>query len=170
MPHEIIAETERLILRHFYESDIDSLAMILADPDVMKFSLGNPYSLQQTRKLVEYTISSYKSNSLSLWAAVHKADDNLIGYCGHFVQEIEDKREIELTYRFAKEFWGKGLATEAAKATCKHAFTHFELNRLISIIEADNIASIRVAEKCGMKYDKDVGTTMSGMICNVPRK
>jgi len=152
---EKVTETERLILRHFCESDIDSLANILADPEVMKFSLKGPYSLEQTRGLVEYTISSYESNGLGLWAAVHKADGNLIGYCGHFVQEIDGRREIELTYRFAKEYWGKGLATEAARATCKYAFTELGLNHLISIIEAENIASIRVAEKCGLKYEKD---------------
>ena len=62
MPPEIVAETERLILRHFCENDIDRLAEILADPEVMKFSLKGTYSLEQTRKFVEHTISSYKSN------------------------------------------------------------------------------------------------------------
>ena len=173
MPLEIVAETERLILRHFCESDIDSLAKIRADPEVMKFSLSGPYSLEQTQKLVEHILSSYKSNGLGLWAAVHKADGKLIGYCGHFVQEIDGQREIELAYRFAKEYWGKGLATEAAKATCEYAFRQLGLNRLISIIEAENIASIRVAEKCGMTYEKDAvfhGQTVRIYAMNVKDK
>lgn len=155
MPHEIIAETERLILRRFCKSDIDRLAEILADPKVMKFSIKGTYSLEQTRKYVEYTISSYKSDGLGLWAAVHKADDNLIGYSGHLVHELDGQHEIELTYRFAKEYWGKGLATEAGKATCEYAFNQLRLNRLISIIDVENIASIRVAEKCGLKHEKN---------------
>ena len=152
---KIIAQTERLTLRHFCQSETDSLATILADPEVMKFSLSGPSSLEQTRKLLEYTISSYQENGLGLWAVVHKADDNLIGCCGHFVQQIDGRREIELSYRFAKDYWGKGLATEAAKAACQYAFTQLKLNRLISIIETENTASIRIAEKCGMSYEKD---------------
>ncbi len=155
MSSKIIAKTKRLVLRPFCENDANTLAEILADPDVMKFSLSGPYSLEQTQKSLTHIISSYESGGMGLWAVMHKTDDNLIGSCGFYVQEIDGQREIELSYRFAKEYWGKGLATEAAKATCQYAFGRLGLKRLISIIEAENAASIRIAEKCGMVHEKD---------------
>ena len=148
-------ETERLILRCFNENDADSLAGVLSDPDVMRFSLSGPYSSEKIQKFLKCTIASYANDGVGLWAVEHKDDCRLIGYCGYLVQQIDGQHEIELTYRFVKGYWGQGLATEAAKAVCKYGFEQLGLNRLISIIEAENIASIRVAEKCGMTCEKD---------------
>jgi RimJ/RimL family protein N-acetyltransferase len=155
MSSKIITESSRLILRQFCLGDFERLSVILADPDVMKFSLSGPFSSEQTRKFLKRIMASYETGSLSLLAVIHKDDDCLIGYCGFLDQEIDGQREIELTYRFSKTYWGLGLATEAAKAVCQYAFEQLKLSRLISIIEAENIASIRVAEKCGMTCKKE---------------
>jgi [ribosomal protein S5]-alanine N-acetyltransferase len=65
------------------------------------------------------------------------------------------KREYEITYRFAKRHWGQGYATEAAAACCEYGFNVKSLPRLISIIEAENKSSIRVAERVGMAYEAE---------------
>lgn len=152
---KIIAVTEHLRIRHFRESDFDAMAQLLADPEVMKFSLDGPCSIERTQKYMTYIFNMYRDHGLGLWAVEHKNDDRFIAYCGHFIHTIDQQREIELGYRFARPYWGKGLATEAGKAVCDYAFNQLKLNRLISIIQAENIASIRVAEKCGLTYEKD---------------
>ena len=90
-----------------------------------------------------------------MWAVEHAADARLIGFCGLCPQTIEGTEHVELGYRFDPAFWGRGLATEAARACCTLAFGQLGLGHLIAIIEAENLASIRVAEKCGMRHERD---------------
>jgi len=81
----------------------------------------------------------------------------VIGYCGlFFFPDIEGQAEVEIGYRLARSVWGKGYATEAAKAVRDYAFNVLRLERLIAMIDPSNIASIRVAEKIGMHYEKEV--------------
>ncbi len=150
-----IADNPRITLRHFGQNDLDTLAVILADPEVMRFSLSGPKTLEQTQSLIENMLMSYEQQGRGLYAVVHKDDKKLIGYCGFFSQEVDGQREIEVGYRLAPAYWGKGLATEAALATRDYAFSQLGLTRLISIIEPENIRSIRVAEKIGMRHEKD---------------
>ncbi|BAZ22240.1 putative acetyltransferase [Kalymmatonema gypsitolerans NIES-4073] len=150
-----IAETPRITLRHFTQDDLNALTAILADPFVMRFSLSGPKTLKQTQSLLENVLASYENQGRGLYAVVHKDDQKLIGYCGFLEQEIDGQREIEISYRLASAYWGKGLATEAAKAIRDYAFSQLGLTRLISIIEPENIRSIRVADKIGMRHEKD---------------
>lgn len=153
-----IAETDRLILRHLQMDDLSDMAPILADPEVMRFSLGRK-TREQTRKWMEGCLENYSEErwGFGLWAVVHKRDNKLIGYCG-LVQwkDVDGRREVEVGYRLARPYWGRGLATEAARAVRDYAFGQLGLTRLISIIEPENIASIRVAEKNGMKLEKEI--------------
>ena len=150
-----IAETPRLTLRHFSQNDLDALAVILADAQVMRFSLSGPKTRQQTQSLIEGVLASYEQKGRGLYAVVYKDNHKVIGYCGFFSQEIDGQSEIEIGYRLAPTYWGKGLATEAARATRDYGFSLLALTRLISIIDPQNIKSIRVAEKIGMQYEKD---------------
>lgn len=89
-------------------------------------------------------------------AVIERKSGLLIGSCGFFQQVILGKTEIELGYRLLKGHWGKGLATEACIAMKKHAFQEMGFTRLISIIENENVASIRVAQKTGLKLEKEM--------------
>lgn len=150
-----IAETPTITLRQFIQNDLDALAVILADSQVMRFSLSGPKTREQTQSLLDSILLSYEKRGRGLYAVVHKDDQKLIGYCGFFLQQIDGQQEIEVGYRLACAYWGKGLATEAAIATRDYAFNQLGLTRLISIIEPENIRSIRVAEKIGMRHEKD---------------
>lgn len=151
-----ITETDRLILREFTINDVTELQKILSDKDVMHFSVWGPLDIESTRIFLEKIIESYKKHAFGKWAIIHKNTNTLIGYCGLLKEDIgTNEIKTELGYRLAKEFWGKGLGTEAARAVCSYAFTILNLSEIVSCIDKENIPSIRVAEKIGMSYWKD---------------
>jgi len=146
-------ETEHLILRSFTKADLHALAPIFADPQIKEISPHGVKSFEQTERFIDYAITHTK-NGIELLAVIHKQDKKLIGFCGLIWQEVDGKQEVELAYRIAREYWGQGLATEAAQAVRDHALTTLKLTRLISLIDPTNIRSIRVAQKVGMLYEK----------------
>jgi ribosomal-protein-alanine N-acetyltransferase len=151
----IIAETPRLRLRHFTCHDVQDMAQVMGDPEVMKYSLKGHLSSAQTHDFLEDVIATYTRKGFGLWALEEKTTGHVIGYCGHYFLSIDGREEVELSYRLARSHWGKGLATEAAMATVHYAFEVLQLPRLISLIDAENRGSIRVAEHCGLTYRKE---------------
>ncbi|MEP0881423.1 GNAT family N-acetyltransferase [Trichocoleus sp. ST-U3] len=149
----IVTETPRLILRHLTWDDIDDLAAIFADPVVMKF-FPNTRTSEETKLNIEWIFSCYEKYGFGLWATIHKADNQFIGRCGLIPQRVDGQEEVEIAYMLAKEYWGKGLATEAASAIRDYGF-ELGYNRLISLIHPGNIASQNVAMKVGLTYEKD---------------
>lgn len=151
----VITETERLVLREVVADDLDALARLFADPEVMRFSFGLR-SREQTREWIERSKRHYAEFGWGLWAVDTKADGTMIGYCGLIPEDLGDVTEIEVGYRLRADYWGRGLATEAARATRDHAFDVLGLPRVVSIIEPANVASIRVAEKNGMLLEREM--------------
>ena len=151
----IVCETSRLILRKFNESDVEPLLSFLSDPEVMRFSIGGPATREDIQNnYLPGCWKRYSRNGLGQWAVVLKSDGTCIGECGICVQEVAGEREFEISYRLRRDCWGIGLATEAARACRDYGFKQAGLRRLISIIESENAASIRVAGKMGMKLEK----------------
>jgi ribosomal-protein-alanine N-acetyltransferase len=150
-----ILETERLLLRHLTPDDLDDLAALYADPVVMRF-WPRPYTREEARERIDRAIRSYSEVGHDLYATVYKPEDRFIGRCGLLRQVIDGAAELEVAYMLAKEYWGRGLATEAARALRDYAFRTLDPPRLISLIDPGNIASQRVAEKNGMRHDRDV--------------
>ncbi len=148
-------ETSRLMLRKFTHSDLLELAPILADPQVMKFSTRGIYSHLQTQRVIEKFIDSYQKNGFGMWAVILKESTALIGYCGLGIDIIDDRAEPEIGYRLATEFWGQGLATEAASACIRYGFDCAELSYILGVAERRNLASVRVLEKIGMTFDRE---------------
>lgn len=150
-----IAETTRLRLRPFVEADLPALARILADPEVMRFSKSGPWSEEQTRRfIVERCAASQRDHGYSPWAVIRREDDALLGYCGLIPQVVEGEAEVEIGYRLSPAAWGHGYATEAACASRDFARDVLGRERLISIIQPENVASARVAEKVGMSPER----------------
>ena len=157
-PHSvetIICETPRLILRQFKESDVESLLSFQSDPEVMRFSIKGPATREDIQtKYLPSCWKRYSRDGLGQWAVVRKSDGICVGECGICAQEVDGERAFEISYRMRRDCWGIGLATEAAQACRDYGFKQAGLRRLISIIEAENTASIRVAEKIGMTLEK----------------
>lgn len=120
----------------------------------MRFSSG-VFSREQTAAFLERIFAGYRDDVPSQFAIIVRAENKLIGYCGFFRQMVDDAEEIEIGYRLDPEYWGRGLATEAARAVRDHAFNDLKLDHVISLIHPDNIPSQRVAEKNGMTVEKE---------------
>jgi ribosomal-protein-alanine N-acetyltransferase len=151
----IVCETPRLILRQFDEGDVESLLNYLGDPEVMRFSVSGPKTREDIQtKYLPGCLKRYARDGLGQWALIRKSDGLCVGGCGICTQEVESEKEFEIGYRLRRDCWGFGLATEAALACRDYGFHQAGLHRLISIIEAENVASIRVAEKVGMTLEK----------------
>lgn len=148
-----ILETSRLLLRPFREDDLDLLFGLMANQDFMRFSLG-AYTREQTLEFLEKLLAWQNANEPSLFAAVLRSNDVLLGYCGFYHQHIDGVDEIEIGYRMHPDYWNQGFATEAARAVRDHAFRDLKLPRVISLIHPENIPSQRVAEKIGMSLEK----------------
>jgi [ribosomal protein S5]-alanine N-acetyltransferase len=146
--------TDRLRLRPFQESDLDEMAALMANHDFMRFSLGI-FSREQTAAFLEKIRKRDQEGLPSQFAVVVRPGERLIGYCGFFAQMVDDLEEIEIGYRLHPDYWGQGLATEAARAVRDFGFDKLKLPRLISLIHPDNAASKRVAEKNGMTPEKE---------------
>lgn len=151
-----ILETPRLILRYFTIRDAQALLTILADPLVMKFSIIGVHSQKQIRQFIEQRLLSYIQPGFGLYALIYKQNQQLIGYCGFFVQQVNEIKEVEIGYRLAVQYWGQGLATEATKAVLDYGQKKFKFQRFVCLIEPANIRSIRVAQKLNMKLEKEI--------------
>jgi|ERR1043166_8356247 len=150
----MILETSRLILRPFREEDIERLAELMANRDFMRFSLG-PYTREQTQTVLQKFRGWNQAGLPSQFAVIFRGDNQLIGYCGFLHWHLDGTDEIEIGYRLHPDYWNRGLASEAAQAVRDHAFRDLGLPKVISLIHPDNIPSRRVAEKNGMKVERE---------------
>ncbi len=149
-----IIETERIILRELEMSDLERLAEIYADPEVMRYiGRGGILTYEHAKKSIENWNKYYEKFGFGNWAAVEKESGKLIGLCG--LSWLEDKSDVEVSYLFAKEAWGKGYATETAGAINNYAFSVIGLKRIVALVYPQNTPSIHVIEKLGMKYECD---------------
>ncbi|WP_145172760.1 GNAT family N-acetyltransferase [Gimesia aquarii] len=156
MRQSIISQTERLLIRPFEMSDVTAACRILCDPEVMKFSSGVK-TPDDVKRWTENRIDEYSQLGFGIWAIVLKKTNRMIGYCGlSEFPDIEGQEEIEIGFRFEPCFWSQGYATEAAIAVRDYAFDMLSLTRIIALVDPGNTASIRVIEKIGMTYEKDV--------------
>jgi RimJ/RimL family protein N-acetyltransferase len=147
-------ETSRLRLRMFRPDDLDALALITGDPEVMKYlGVSGPRTKEKTKNTIDAILRHWEQHGFGIWAIEHKADATLIGWCG--LQMLEKTPEVEIAYLLAKEYWNQGLATEAARATVEFGFNGLQLKRIVAIARPENVGSYRVMEKIGMMYERD---------------
>jgi len=153
----IILETPRLILRRQLPSDLDDLWALYCDPEITKYIPDAPRTREEAREELEWHMNGHPRNpDLGLWATIHKESEKFIGRCGLLPWEIGGQSEVEVAYTIERNYWRQGLATEAAQAILNYGFEKLNLLRLVSLIEPENIASQRVAEKIGMRFEKRV--------------
>lgn len=153
-------ETPRLILRKFSSSDLDRLTELTSDAGFMRFSGGLVYNREQAEAFLERLLAPARLGKPSQFAVLLRPEQKLIGYCGFFLQMVDEVEELEIGYRLDPAHWGHGFATEAARAVRDHAFRDLKAERVISLILPENAASRRVALKNGMRLEKE--TTFRG--------
>lgn len=151
-----ILKTPRLVLRHQVIEDLDDLWALYGNPNITKYIPDAPGSRKEAKEELEWFMNGHpKHPELGLWATIHKETGKFIGRCGLLPWTIDGKNEVEVAYTIAQEYWGQGLGTEVAQAVLEYGFYKLNLSRLICLIDADNIASKRVAEKIGMTFEKE---------------
>jgi ribosomal-protein-alanine N-acetyltransferase len=151
----IILETERLSLREITADDLDDLLEIWGDPETMRF-FPRTLDSQAMREWVERNQRRYEQYGHGLWATTMRSKRKLVGDCGLVIQEVDGIEELEVGYHFNRKYWGRGFATEAARACMDHAFERLGRRRVISMIRPENTRSRRVAERNGLRLEKEV--------------
>lgn len=152
----IILETERLVLRRLLPDDLDRLFELYRDPEIRRYFPEGTLTYEETKEELEWFLNGHPEHpELGLWATIHKATGQFIGRCGLLPWTINGRAEVEVAYLLAKEYWGQGLATEAAQAIADYAFGRLDLTRLICMIYAENQASIGVATRIGMTFESE---------------
>jgi [ribosomal protein S5]-alanine N-acetyltransferase len=167
----IFLQTSRLILRHLNEDDLDNLVTLDSDPDVMRFINGGITISQEAiaENFLPYVLSyrdreaypkGNRYQNFGFWAIIEKSTQEFIGWIFlrpesdfKLLQQLNlaDSEAVELGYRIRKLSWGKGYTTEVAQALVHKSFSESNINKITAWALAENIASVRVMEKAGLK-------------------
>jgi [ribosomal protein S5]-alanine N-acetyltransferase len=150
-----ILQTERLYLRKFTINDAP-LLIELNTPIVLQYIDEPPLLTIEAAEnvLQEIILPQYELYNLGRFAVYVKEDDRFVGWCG--LKYLKEDNEIDLGYRFFEKEWGKGFATEAAKACLQFGFEERNLQMIVGRAHIDNIASQIVLQKVGLQYEKDI--------------
>jgi ribosomal-protein-alanine N-acetyltransferase len=154
-------ETERLLVRKPRREDAADLAVAYADPEVVRFiGDGSTATLTEVEEGIDEWLERWETWGVSLFSLERREDGRVLGRAGFLRWDPETWQvggdETELGWLLARDHWGHGYATEAALALRDWAFQNRGLTRLISLINHENLRSIRVAERIGERYERDV--------------
>lgn len=159
-----VLETERLRLRSFRRSDVDDYAALHADPEVMRFLGGEgPWDRDRAWRHLAYVIGHWPLGGAGMWAVEQKETGRFVGKIGF--SGPEGWTGFELSWCLVRRWWGHGYATEGARAALAYAFNVLHKDRVISLIQPDNLASIRVAERIGETLQGRTGLHGRDMLC-----
>jgi ribosomal-protein-alanine N-acetyltransferase len=149
-----VIATPRLRLRSWRDEDLDRLAEIYADPDVMRYiGPGTPANRAQTIRAMVRMRANWDQHGFGMWAVEVAESGELIGRQG--LSLLDQTPEIEIGYCLAQDAWGHGYATESGRAAVRFAFEVLGLDHLAGITYPQNQASQRVLSKCGLGYVGD---------------
>ena len=149
----MIIETERLYFREFVATDADGIFSLDSDPEVHQYLGKNPIkTIQQAKDIISFIRKQYVDNGVGRLAIIEKETNNFVGWGGFkLVTDLTNGHQhyYDLGYRFLKQAWGKGYATESSKAAVEYAFNTLKLPVIYAIADRGNLQSRRVLEKCG---------------------
>jgi RimJ/RimL family protein N-acetyltransferase len=147
----VVIETGRLLIRTFTANDAPLIYDLNLNPDVTRYTHDPVKDIEHAAAVLEINIlPQYALYNLGRWAVHQKHPLQFMGWCG--LKYRPELSETDLGFRFKKEFWGKGFATEAAFASVRYGFEKLNLQCITGRAEAGNIASWRVFEKIGMSW------------------
>jgi len=149
-------ETERLLMRRLVPSDFDDLYALYRDPEIRRYFPEGTLTLEETREELEWFLNGHPDHpELGLWATIHKPTGAFIGRCGLLPWTIDGVDEVEIAYLIAKSWQRQGFGAEAARALVRYGFEALGLNRLVALIDPKHEASIRTAERAGLRFWKE---------------
>ena len=148
------ADTPRLAFREMTPDDLDDIAALLGDPEVMRY-YPHPKDRDEALDWIRWNQRLYRDEGYGLWGITDRDTGEFIGDCGLTPQPIEGTTELEVGYRVRASLQGRGYATEAATACRDYSRDVLGAKRLIAIIRPDNTPSQRVAEKAGLSFERN---------------
>jgi len=150
----VIAQTERLTLRRWQDSDRQPFARLNADPRVMEF-MASLLTEAESGALADRIEDHFEEYGFGLCAVEVTGEQSFIGFIGLAIPNFQAEFTpcVEIGWRLAAEYWGRGLATEGAREMVRHAFEVIGLESLVSLTVPANIRSRRVMEKLGMTHN-----------------
>jgi ribosomal-protein-alanine N-acetyltransferase len=162
-----ILETRRLILRTLRPDDLDDLFALYRDPEIRRYFPDGTLTREQTREELDWFVGGGDPDhpQLGLWATLDKETGRFIGRCGLIPWGIDGRDEVEVAYLLAKDHWRQGLGGEITQALLHYGFKGLGLSRLIALIDPENQASIRTAEKAGLRFERRI--EHEGMRCSL---
>lgn len=150
-----VIESKRLMLREFREQDLNHYAEMCSNKLFRQYlGDGKTLSREDTWKVMSSILGHWHLRGYGIWALERKSDNALIGHAG--LLNPEGWPGVEVCWALSPEYWGNGYATEAAKETISWAFAQLELESLISLIYPANNASIKVSERIGQEFEKEI--------------
>lgn len=147
-----ILETERLLLRTWMDDDAEPAARIYGDVEVMQFIPVGVMGVEKIAPMLRRWNDEHERESFGLWAAVEKSTGAIVGESG--LHRIPETGEVEIAWLFERTAWGKGFATEAARAVLEYGFAAAKLQRIICLIDRENARSVAVANRLHFWYDR----------------
>ena len=153
---KIILETDRLLLREFVEEDAEAFFKLNSDPEVFRFVPDKRLlNVEQARQiLIDHPIADYRKYGFGRGACILKSTGEQIGFAG--LKYLEELGEVDVAYRLLPKYWGQGFATEAAFASVRFGFADLDLKRILGLVMPENIASVQVLEKTGLRYVEEL--------------
>ena len=150
--------TERLVLRRPAPDDVDELAVVFAKPEVWQYPYGRDFTRAETEAFLHAQLDHWETCAAGCWIARHRESGRLLGYLGLAVPTFLPAvlPALEVGWRLDPDAWGHGYATEGASAALDQAFSTLGLDDVCSLPQTDNVASVRVAERLGMRHEHDV--------------
>ncbi|GLS83432.1 GNAT family N-acetyltransferase [Paraferrimonas haliotis] len=148
---EILIDTPRLQMRHFCIDDVDAVFAFSTNPEVCRYTgdAGTVKTRQDAMKLItDLWQEEYQRYGYARYALIHKGDNKVIGFCG--VKYLDDEQRPDIGYRMLPQYWGQGLAYEAAQATMDYARNELGLTNIMAEAVVENIASNKILLKLGL--------------------
>ncbi len=146
-------ETRRLALRELTQGDLDFVATLLADTEVMRF-YRKCYSREESAAWIDRQQERYARDGHGLWLVLDRETGEPVGQVGLVEQQVDGVTEPEVGYLIHRPHWRKGFAAESAAATRDYAFGSLDLPRVISLIRPENVPSQGVARRIGMRPER----------------
>lgn len=141
--------TDRLLLRPFRPEDEDALFHLWNDPQVRRYLWDDePVSMEEVRKQIAISQRDFRERGFGEFALFLAGQPALIGFCG--LKRLDEGEEIEVLYGLLPAFWGRGLATEAARAVLRLGFERLGLEEILAGADPGNAASLRCMRRLGM--------------------
>lgn len=163
---EVYLETERLILRRFTAGDVDHLVALDSDPAVMRFLTGGAPTPRAVieRDVLPRILGDYeRCAGFGRWAAIERASGDFLGWFSLRPRAGAGPGEVELGYRLRQAAWGRGYATEGARALIRKGFAELGVRRVVATTYQENHASRRVMEKAGLRLARTFRPTPAAL-------